>query len=140
MRSLSKTTLPTNEDVLRRLMHLRFVRKLTIIDSIDHLVEEVMSIWNNLCVMTRAKVRVKIVLRKLYNEYHMVKKNKARRTAAQIKRETNLKLKFPALCEIAHEGNFILPFLYSLIFFLLQYSTQLSTYVFVYRCSEQNEE
>lgn len=110
---LSKKTLPTNGEVLRRLMHLRFIDKLTIDSSLDHVVEEIMRIWKKFCVMTRVKSHVKIVVHKLYSDYHLVKKNRARRSTAQIQRETKLQLKFPALLDIAHEGIFFYQFNYN---------------------------
>lgn len=99
-------------------MHLRFADNNTIDASIDKVLDEIMRVWKKLSVPTRAKHRVKSAVQKLYREYHMVKKNKARRSAAQIKREQSLKAEFPALLDIAPAGMFkyLLMFLFLPIF------------------------
>lgn len=117
LRNFSKTTLPTNGDVLRRLTYSRLVDRLTINDSIDIVVDEIISVWQKLSILTKRKDHVKTAVRKLHDHYTLVKKNKARRTSAQIQKESNLLEQFPVLFDIAHEGIFIYLNLLPLYFF-----------------------
>lgn len=121
LRMFSKFLLPTSGDVLRRLMHLRFVSKLTMDASIEKLVREIMNIWEKLSVITRAKVRVKICVQKLFNEYRKVKQNRSRRSVLQIRKEKNF-----TDCSISHTKVFSI--VIYLEIFLLQYSTQFSNF------------
>lgn len=104
LRHFANTTLPTNVNVLRRLVHLHSVTQLTIDNSIDIVADEIISIWQKLCVTTKRKDHVKTAVRKLNNDYKLLMKSKTRRTPAQIQRETSFQQKFPVLFDIAHKG------------------------------------
>lgn len=97
--------MPTNEDVLRRVMHLRFKNSLTVNDSIERVVGELVSLWTNLGIVTRKKSRVKFIVNKYYSEYISLKKNKSDANVdRKLRRESNFKSKFPQLFDIAAAG------------------------------------
>ncbi|XP_017477455.1 PREDICTED: uncharacterized protein LOC108367362 [Rhagoletis zephyria] len=101
LRNFSKSTLPTREHVLRRLINLRLEDNLTVNESIFRVVGELVNIWSCLGVVTKLKTAVKHDVAKFYTEYLNIKKNKFDNNGKRRElRESKFKSTFPLLFDI----------------------------------------
>lgn len=105
LRNFTKTTLPTNGHVLRRVMHLRLEDNLTVNESIERVVGELVSLWTNFGIITKKQSKVKFLVNKFYLEYFALTKSKFKPNVVEKeRRESNFKSKFPQLFDIAAAG------------------------------------
>lgn len=100
----SKKTLPTYEHVLRRLLYLIQQTNLTVNESIERVVGELVSVWSNFSIITRKKSTVKALVKKFYLNYKNLKKCRNRRNSKIEHREYNFKLIYPQLFDISPVG------------------------------------
>lgn len=94
--------LPTNGLVLRRLFHDLKTQKLTLPKSCSNVIDEVLSLWYITHIPTTQKPNAVAKVKKLYERYVNLGKNKGRRTDRQMELEAEFSVLMTKLFDVAH--------------------------------------
>ncbi|KAK0050925.1 Protein lin-7 C [Biomphalaria pfeifferi] len=95
--------LPTLRDVLSVFFYRHIEEKLTLSESADIAVMELLKIWKKSGIPTSFDYNIKNRLLKVHKEWQMLKKSKNRRSETQLENEKNFCDQLDLLFDVAHQ-------------------------------------
>ena len=100
---LPRNVLPTMLDVMKTFLYHHKMLKKTISESSKVTTDELIEIWNRARIPTTYHPHIVSKLKRLFDEYSLIKKNKGRSSEAQHSRESSFVDSMKKLFDIAHE-------------------------------------
>ena len=103
--ALEGNQLPTNRQVLCRLFFDLKINKLDVPRSCSNVIDDVLQFWHMANIPTKHKPNAIAKLKAFYQEYVLLRKNKARRTERQGQLETDFSHKLNQLFDLSHANS-----------------------------------
>ena len=100
--AITGSKLPSIRQVLGLFLHQHLVLKNTKQQACAATVKQILPFWNKARIPTREDYHCRAKVKKLFEEWRLLKKNEKRRSATQVRKEDNFKDCFDNLFDIAH--------------------------------------